>query len=160
MKIERKRYGLASLENSQSKNFRTREAVILTAALLPIILLWGCAGIVSGQKTANTTATQTYSISGAITPAASGSGATITLSGAASATTTANGSGTFTFTGLADGTYTLTPSHAGYTFSPIEFERNDQRRQCHHRIEFYRQLRKRTASRGRLVRLQAGAGRR
>ena len=109
MKIERKRYGLASPENSQNKNFRTREAGILTGALMPIILLWGCAGIVSRQKTANTTATQTYSISGAITPSASGSSATITLSGAASATTTANGSGTFTFTGLAEAAYLRLP---------------------------------------------------
>ena len=118
MKIERKRHGLASPANPQSKKFRTREAVILTTTLLPIILLWGCAGIVSGQNTTNNTQAQTYSISGAITPAAGGSGATITLSGAASATTTANASGAFSFTGLADGTYTLTPSHSGYTFNP------------------------------------------
>ena len=42
----------------------------------------------------------------------------MTLSGAASATTTANSSGNYTFSSLANGTYTLTPSHAGYTFSP------------------------------------------
>jgi len=68
------------------------------------------------------TATQqvnpTYSISGTITPSAGGSGATVTLSGGASGSTTANSSGAFTFTGLQNGTYTLTPSRAGYTFSP------------------------------------------
>jgi len=62
-----------------------------------------------------TAAVLTYSISGTIT---GGNGATVTLSGATSATTTASGSGTFSFTGLANGAYTITPSKAGYTFSP------------------------------------------
>lgn len=60
----------------------------------------------------------TYSISGTISPAASGSGALLTLSGVASATTTANASGDYSFTGLANGSYTVTPSSAGATFSP------------------------------------------
>jgi hypothetical protein len=68
------------------------------------------------------TATQqvnpTYSISGTISPTAGGSGAKVTLNGAASATTTANTSGNYTFTGLSNGTYAVTPSLAGYTFSP------------------------------------------
>jgi len=42
----------------------------------------------------------------------------VTLSGAASGTTTANGSGSYTFTGLANGVYAVTPSNAGYNFSP------------------------------------------
>jgi len=95
-----------------------RAALVLAATLLPVILLWGCAGVVSGKSTPNITPTQTHSISGAITPAAGGSGTTITLGGAASATTTADGSGNFAFAGLANGTYTITPSRAGYTFSP------------------------------------------
>ena len=45
-------------------------------------------------------------------------GATISLTGASTATTTANASGSYTFTGLANGSYTVTPSLAGYTFSP------------------------------------------
>jgi hypothetical protein len=60
----------------------------------------------------------TYSISGTISPAASGSGATVVLSGTSGATTTANSSGAFTFTGLSNGSYTLTASKSGYTFSP------------------------------------------
>jgi len=60
----------------------------------------------------------TYSISGAITPAASGNGATVTLSGSANATTTADASGNFSFTGLANGSYTVTPGMAGYVFTP------------------------------------------
>ena len=60
----------------------------------------------------------TWSISGTISPAASGSGATVTLSGPASAATTADAPGNFTFTGLANGTYTVTPSKNGFTFTP------------------------------------------
>lgn len=60
----------------------------------------------------------TFSLSGTIAPTAGGSGATVTLSGAASATTTANSSGAYSFTGLANGSYAVTPSNAGYTFSP------------------------------------------
>src|SRR6266566_1643669 len=67
----------------------------------------------------NFTATsQTFSISGTITPVAGASGATVTLSGAASATTTANSSGAYTLSGLTSGSYTITPGNAGYTFTP------------------------------------------
>jgi hypothetical protein len=62
--------------------------------------------------------TSIYSISGAISPAASGSGATVTLSGTASATTTANANGNYSFTQLANGAYAVTPSKSGFTFSP------------------------------------------
>jgi hypothetical protein len=62
--------------------------------------------------------TQTWSISGTISPVSAGSGATVTLSGAAAATTTADGSGNFSFTGLANGGYSVTPSRSGYTFTP------------------------------------------
>src|SRR6266704_3409015 len=68
----------------------------------------------------NFTATsQTFSISGTISPVAGGSGATVMLSGAASATTTADSSGSYTFSGLTSGSYTITPSNAGYTFTPV-----------------------------------------
>ena len=71
---------------------------------------------------ANFTATaqggQTFSISGTISPVAGGSGATVTVSGAASATTTTDSAGNYTFTGLVNGAYAVTPSHAGYTFTP------------------------------------------
>jgi len=45
-------------------------------------------------------ASQTFSISGTISPTAGGSGATMTLTGAASASTIANSAGAYTFTGL------------------------------------------------------------
>src|SRR6266404_2502869 len=68
----------------------------------------------------NFTATsQTFSISGTISPVAGGSGATVMLSGAASATTTADSSGAYTFNGLTSASYTITPSNAGYSFTPV-----------------------------------------
>jgi hypothetical protein len=73
---------------------------------------------VTGISFTDTPQSATSAISGTISPAAGGNGTTVTLSGAASATTTANSSGSYTFTGLANGTYAITPSHAGYTFSP------------------------------------------
>ena len=62
--------------------------------------------------------TPTWTVSGAVTPAASGVGTTLALSGAATGTVTADAAGNFTFTGLANGTYTVTPSKTGFTFSP------------------------------------------
>jgi len=61
-----------------------------------------------------------FSLSGAISPAASGSGATVTLSqsGTTIATVTADSSGNYSFSNVANGTYTVTPSKAGFTFSP------------------------------------------
>src|SRR5205823_1819476 len=62
--------------------------------------------------------TPTWTVSGAVTPAASGVGTTLALSGAATGTVTADAAGNFTFTGLANGTYTVTPSKSGFSFSP------------------------------------------
>ncbi len=97
-----------------------RSAISLAGILAPLAFLWGCAGVVSGQNTqpSSPPPTQSYGISGTISPAAGGSGATVTLSGTASATTTADSSGSYTFAGVANGTYTVTPSRLGYTFTP------------------------------------------
>ncbi len=59
-----------------------------------------------------------YSLSGTIS-GAGGNGATVTLSGAGNATVTANASGSYTFSNLSPGSYTVTPSHAGFAFSPV-----------------------------------------
>jgi hypothetical protein len=72
----------------------------------------------SSVTTVNFAASQTYSISGTISPSASGSGAVVILGGASSATTTADSSGSFSFVGLANGSYTITPSKSGFVFSP------------------------------------------
>jgi hypothetical protein len=58
-----------------------------------------------------------YSISGTIS-GTGGNSATVTLSGAASGTVTATASGTYIFTGLTNGSYTVTPSKAGFAFTP------------------------------------------
>jgi hypothetical protein len=89
--------------------------VLMLAAL---VLLCGCAGVGGHSSPQTSVPSQSFSISGAISPAAGGSGATVTLSGASSATTTANASGSYTFSGLPNGNYVVTPSRTGYTFSP------------------------------------------
>ncbi len=58
-----------------------------------------------------------YSISGKISGAVT-TGVQVNLSGPASRTTLTDGTGNFTFTGLDFGTYRVTPSQAGYVFSP------------------------------------------
>ena len=61
----------------------------------------------------------TYSISGQVTSNGSGlSGVAVALSGADSATAITGASGNYAFTGLANGNYTVTPSKAGFSFSP------------------------------------------
>jgi hypothetical protein len=62
----------------------------------------------------------TFTISGSITPAASGDGATVALSQAGStvATATADASGIYSFTGRANGAYAVTPAKSGFTFTP------------------------------------------
>jgi hypothetical protein len=66
----------------------------------------------------NPASSQTWSISGTISPASLGAGTTVGLSGAATATVTADSSGNYSFPGLANGTYTVTPNRSGATFSP------------------------------------------
>ncbi len=118
MSIGAKRDRQGRFVSSPSINSRARESLLLAATLLPIIFLWGCTGTVSGTSTPKTPPTQTYSISGAITPATGGGGATVTLSGAATGTTTADSTGSYSLAGLANGTYAITPGRTGYTFSP------------------------------------------
>ncbi|MBI5632218.1 MAG: DUF1566 domain-containing protein [Nitrospirae bacterium] len=58
-------------------------------------------------------------ISGTVTANGAGvNNVTMTLSGAISQTTITVSDGTYSFSGLPDGTYTITPSLAGYAFSP------------------------------------------
>jgi hypothetical protein len=91
--------------------------VAWTLLLIPGAMVCGCAGVTSGNS-AQASGSQTYSISGTLSPSAGGVGATVTLAGAASATVTTDSSGNYIFSGLANGVYTVAPSHSGYTFSP------------------------------------------
>jgi len=83
-----------------------------------LILTLFCTGCGNSPGIAPPPPVQTYSLSGQVTPVAAGNGAKATLSGAASATTTADNSGNYSFTNLTSGTYAVTPSKAGYGFTP------------------------------------------
>lgn len=56
-------------------------------------------------------------ITGNISP--NGDGASVTLSGDASQSVTANASGNFTFDKVPNGSYVVTPTKAGFSFSPV-----------------------------------------
>ena len=62
-----------------------------------------------------------FTISGNISPAASGGGAVVTLTqnGSSMATATADASGNYTFSNLSNGIYTATPVKTSFTFSPV-----------------------------------------
>ena len=111
---------IRSSGRSPSRNIvqRNAQALVLVAISALTAVAGGCTGFVAGQSAQPSSPPQTYSISGTLSPAAGGGGSTVTLSGAAAATTTADSSGNFAFSGLANGTYMVTPSHAGFTFSP------------------------------------------
>jgi hypothetical protein len=59
-----------------------------------------------------------FGISGTVSPSSAGSGTLLTLSGPASGSTATDSSGNYSFPNLGNGTYTVTPSKAGYTFTP------------------------------------------
>lgn len=106
-----------SLMEARSNRCVAMQRLLVMFFLVPLALITGCAGLVSQSVPSTNPApqTQSYSVSGTISPA---TGATVTLSGAATATATANSAGAYTFTGLSNGTYAVTPSHTGYSFSP------------------------------------------
>ena len=98
--------------------FRVRPALLLAGMLAAVVFVWGCSGVITATTAGTPPPSQTYSISGTITPVAGGSGATVTLSGVATATRMADSSGNYTFAGLSNGTYAVTPSQTGYAFTP------------------------------------------
>jgi hypothetical protein len=61
----------------------------------------------------------TWTISGSITPAAGG--ITVNLTGTSNGSTATDSLGNYAFGGLTNGSYVLTPSQAGYTFTPTSF---------------------------------------
>jgi len=82
-------------------------------------------GTISGTVTlgphcadATTTATSGYSISGTVS-GGSPLGTKVGLSGAGTASTSTDANGNYSLTGISNGIYTLTPSRAGYVFSPV-----------------------------------------
>lgn len=84
-------------------------------ACLILVLLATCRS--GSGSPAPAAAVPTHSLSGAVSGAVQ-QGILMSLSGAGSATTSTNASGSYTFPSLADGAYTVSPTLAGYTFSP------------------------------------------
>lgn len=85
------------------------------ASFLPLILALAMTVFYSGCGGSEVK----YKITGVVTiGGAAFPGVTVTLSGNSLATTTTDANGNFSFIDLASGTYTVTPSLAGYTFSP------------------------------------------
>jgi len=112
----KEKLNLSSLGSTSRQRRSPERTKVLLAAIFPFLLfLGGCAGVLGGQTTPPS---QTYTISGTISPTAGGSGATVSLNGAASLTTTSDSSGNYSFTAVANGAYVITPSESGYVFSP------------------------------------------
>jgi len=78
----------------------------------------GCAGFSTPKAGSQTGSLMTYTISGNIGSSVNGGGATVTLSGADGATTTTDGLGNYSFSGLSSNSFTVTPSKAGFSFTP------------------------------------------
>ena len=91
----------------------TRSSMALALALTTLSV--ACSSSSSGGGSQPPPAT--YGISGTVSGLVS-AGVTVSLTGAATASTTTDASGNYSFTGLANGAYTVTPSLAGYTFTP------------------------------------------
>src|ERR1700730_3420913 len=121
MSLDLMQQGIEVATRSSAVQRRTGVMLLCVGVLLGT-LSCGCAGTTKGQSSApNNPAnpqTQTFNVSGPISPAGGGNGTTVALSGATAMSTMASGSGAYSFVGLADGTYTVTPSRTGYTFSP------------------------------------------
>jgi hypothetical protein len=117
MRLERIQIRMGQVPLPQNLRFRAAQALSLAVLLLPMIFLWGCSAAVS-KTSLSPQSTQSFSISGTISPTAGGSGATVSLSGASTASTTSDSSGNYTFTGLSNGVYAVTPSKSGFAFSP------------------------------------------
>jgi hypothetical protein len=82
------------------------------------LTLWNLTGFYCrGAPTACTPGPALHHISGVVSGAVA-EGVTITLGGGATATTTTTAEGTYALNGLVAGTYTVTPSRAGFTFTP------------------------------------------
>lgn len=96
-----------------SNNRCTIRAFLLAAISL---FLFGCGG---GGGTPTVTAPAAFTVSGKVSLNGAGiSGVTVTHSGGSAAKST-DASGNYSFTGAGNGIYTITPSLAGYTFSPL-----------------------------------------
>jgi hypothetical protein len=97
----------------KSSSLRKYQAFKL-AALALFALLCGC----SGDASQGSSSSNTFRLSGTISPQSVGSGTTVALSGPTTASTVGDSSGKYGFSGLTSGTYAVTPGRSGYFFSP------------------------------------------
>ena len=98
--------------------------LIYMIMIISMLFLYACSdggGGGSADEGGGPGTESTYTLSGTLTISSAGTieGVTLTLGGASSGTATTNPNGIYSFTGLKNGTYTVTPSLAGYTFTPI-----------------------------------------
>ena len=109
-----------NLTNSASWASSNPSAVSIASGALARAAGVGQSAISATQAgiTGSVTISATATISGNVSPAASGAGTTVSLGGAATATTTADANGNYSFTILSDGVYTVTPGKSLYSFSP------------------------------------------
>ena len=100
---------------------KIRNLTAITTMFLVLAFI-GCGGGSSGGDDSNPGpgGESTYNLSGTITTSGGSAleGVILTLSGANSGTATTNASGNYSFTNLVNGSYVVTPSLAGYTFTP------------------------------------------
>jgi hypothetical protein len=97
------------------KSTSVRKCRAFPLAVFPLFALFcGCAGVISPGSGSS----ETFRLSGTISPQSVGNGTTVALSGLTSVSTSGGSSGNYSFSGLANGTYAVTPSRSGYIFSP------------------------------------------
>jgi hypothetical protein len=88
----------------------------LKACYRPALFAWACC--LAGAAALVSCTADSSTISGTVTPPASGAGVTVVLTGPEHAITTTDATGAYRFAGLVRGHYTLTPTASGTTFSP------------------------------------------
>jgi hypothetical protein len=99
----------------KTEDFRRRHTFIRCMAIAAL-LMFGCGGSGGGDD-------DTFTISGTVTlSGAAYQGVTITLTGDAARAASTDASGDYEFTDLPAGDYTVTPSLAGQTFSPADYD--------------------------------------
>ncbi len=104
-------YSFSGLQNGSYTVTPSHTGVVFTPASQPVTINNGHA------LNVNFASVQTFSISGTISGAGA-TGASVALTGNSTAVTTVDGSGNYSFSGLTNGSYTVTPSNAGFFFSP------------------------------------------
>ncbi|MCM0082547.1 carboxypeptidase regulatory-like domain-containing protein [Geomonas sp. Red32] len=90
--------------------------IIALVFILILPLIFGCGGS-GGSGVTGTSAPAAYSIAGQVTLNGAGLGQ-VTLAVNGVGNQFSDGNGNFSFTQLSNGSYTVTPSRAGYTFTP------------------------------------------